>query len=544
MTRTGILLVAALVLVGLLLMVGDRWLGSVVEPRVERELAEIGLTADERSAGGPLPGEVGLYLEELDCQRKLPTPGYASALNGAEIADAQRSGVFPCASFLGAFDGPNTVFAWRSPSEYPGISYINNGEPGALYIVGGEYPTLRDPVPIGPWLAKADATTGREIWRTYVDNLNASGHWIGNANLNLLANGRIVLAWSDQIVLIDREDGRIVRHGRLPAGEAPPGDVNYKHVTVAPDGTLILKDQTRPTGCTLQGTMAIIKCIQEGMKSPNSQLVAVHPDTLEVLDDIPLPEPVASPHIVTRYDGRIAVYFGGTETARRAFWDPETRKLSLDDSWVVSPMQPGQTTMTAPTLLGDWIAFQLNGLGSREKASSVVVIDQRDASRTEVVFPFGQLEPGGWSFAPPKCGGDPENHMLYSADMGMGKVAGIRVEPGSGKTKVEFVVDDVTNTFQPVIGPKDRRVLLLTDIRQRVAAEDPMKAVFTENYSERLTWRDAATGRLLAASDWFEPLTINSLTTPGYGGRVYFPTAVGRSFLVLQVMPGPGVATQ
>ena len=48
-------------------------------------------------------------------------------------------------------------------------------------------------------------------------------------------------------------------------------------------------------------------------------------------------------------------------------------------------------------------------------------------------------------------------------------------------------------------------------------------------------WRDAATGRILAESDFFEPLTVNSLVAPGFGGRVYFPT--GNGFITLQVMP-------
>jgi len=34
-----------------------------------------------------------------------------------------------------------------------------------------------------------------------------------------------------------------------------------------------------------------------------------------------------------------------------------------------------------------------------------------------------------------------------------------------------------------------------------------------------------------------QPLTINSLTPPGFGGRVYFPTAVGKCFYTLQVLP-------
>jgi hypothetical protein len=71
-------------------------------------------------------------------------------------------------------------------------------------------------------------------------------------------------------------------------------------------------------------------------------------------------------------------------------------------------------------------------------------------------------------------------------------------------------------------------------------AKEPIKlAIFTENYKEQLTWRDAATGEIVAESDFFEPLSINGLTPPGFGGRLYFPTAVGKGFYVLQVMPKP-----
>ena len=155
----------------------------------------------------------------------------------------------------------------------------------------------------------------------------------------------------------------------------------------------------------------------------------------------------------------------------------------------------------------------------------------------KIVFPFGELKPGEWSFAPPKAGADPENGMIYSADMGVGKVAGLKLDQATGELTVAFVLDNITNTFQPLIGPKDKRVLLLTNIKRNVAREPIKAALFTENYTEQLTWRDAATGRIIAESDFFEPLTINSLTTPGFGGRVYFPTAIGKGFMVLQVLP-------
>jgi hypothetical protein len=143
------------------------------------------------------------------------------------------------------------------------------------------------------------------------------------------------------------------------------------------------------------------------------------------------------------------------------------------------------------------------------------------------------------SFAPPKNGADPANNMIYSADMGMRKVGGIKIDQATGELKVAFVVDDTSTTFQPLIGPKDKRVLLLTNMKLNVEKEPIRAALFTENYKEQLTWRNAATGKLLAESDFFEPLSINGLTPPGFGGRIYFPTAVGKGFYVLQVMPKP-----
>ncbi|MGB7934627.1 MAG: hypothetical protein WCH04_20860 [Gammaproteobacteria bacterium] len=338
-------------------------------------------------------------------------------------------------------------------------------------------------------------------------------------------------------MLIDGDTGLILKHNTLPSGPAPAADVNFKHLTIAPDGTLILKDQTRPVGCTLQGTMAIIKCAEEGMKQPNSVLVAVDPETLKVLDSLPLPEPAPSPHIIAPYHDKIAIYMGMINTAVRYFWDPATKKLSADEDWMVRPLAEGQNAMTAPTMVGEWVALQTNGLFSDKKASSVVVINQDDASRVNTIFPFGELKPGEWSFAPPKAGADPENGMIYSADMGVRKVAGIKIDPVTGKLKTAFVVDDTTTTFQPLIGPKDRRVLLLTNMKLNVAKQPIKLALFTENYREELTWRDAATGKLLAESDFFEPLSINGLTPPGFGGRIYFPTAVGKGFYVLQVRP-------
>jgi hypothetical protein len=498
------------------------------ERRMER-------TPNEIAANGPLPGDLSLFEKELALAKGSTSPGYYPSLNAAEIADAQRSGFFPAASFTGSFDGPNKVYAWRSADAYQGLTYICNRRPGELYLVGGDYPPATGPMPPGPYIAKADATTGKQVWRTYVDNANVSGRWIGNANLNILDNGNIVFSWTNQIILLDADTGLILKHNTLPTGETPAADVNFKHLTIAPDRTLILKCQTRPTGSKEQGTMAILKGLAAGLKQGNSHLVAVDPDSLEVLHHIPLPEPSSSPHIIAMFEGRIATYVPLDSGILRCFWDPATKRLSQDESWIMKAQREGQTTSTAAALIGDWVAVQTNGAGSYKVASSIVVAHRKDATNMHAIFPFGDLKPGEWSFAPPKPTADPETGMIYSADAGVGKVAGIRIDQATGELEVAFVVEDRTTTFQPLIGPKDRRVLLLTDMKLNDPKQPLMAATFSFNYREQLTWRDAATGRVLAESDFFEPLTINSLTTPGFGGRVYFPTI--NDFIVLQPMP-------
>jgi hypothetical protein len=283
--------------------------------------------------------------------------------------------------------------------------------------------------------------------------------------------------------------------------------------------------------------MAILKGVRKGMKMPPSIFVAVDSETLEVLDTRQLPELAVTPHGITMFDGRIAIYTAATEAAYRCFWDPEAKKLALDESWSGPYLGEGQSTGDAPGIMGDWIVIQTNGIGARVP-SSVVAINQHDPKRRTSVTPFGPLGKLQMSLAPPKTCIDLENGMLYSADAGVGKVAGIRLDQETGEMTTEFVVETTTLTFQPLIGPKDQRVLVLTNMKGKVPVMNALLDVVTGKFSEQVTWRDAATGRVLAESDFFEPLTINSLIVPGYGGRMYYPTDSG--FYTLQVRPAPG----
>ncbi len=48
-----------------------------------------------------------------------------------------------------------------------------------------------------------------------------------------------------------------------------------------------------------------------------------------------------------------------------------------------------------------------------------------------------------------------------------------------------------------------------------------------------MRWREAATGRLIAESDFMEPMSVNTAVTPRFGGRVYYPADSG--FIVLEI---------
>ena len=160
---------------------------------------------------------------------------------------------------------------------------------------------------------------------------------------------------------------------------------------------------------------------------------------------------------------------------------------------------------------------------------------RREALKHRRRLANGPLKRAQRSIAPPKTCIDIENGMLYSADAGVGKVAGIQLDQATGEMTTAFIVDCTTLTFQPLIGPRDKRVLMLSNMKGDIPVMGAVLDLITGKYKEQVTWRDAATGRTLAESDFFEPLTINSLVVPGYGGRSYYPTNNG--FLTLQVRP-------
>ena len=105
-----------LVVLVLLAVAAYRLLGTVVEPKVEHRIGEIGLTPNEIAANGPLPGDVSQYAKELACAQNLSTPGYYPSINGAELTDLGERGL------VKGLDNERTLGASaraRSPPRWP-----------------------------------------------------------------------------------------------------------------------------------------------------------------------------------------------------------------------------------------------------------------------------------------------------------------------------------------------------------------------------------------------------------------------------------------
>ena len=110
---------------------------------------------------------------------------------------------------------------------------------------------------------------------------------------------------------------------------------------------------------------------------------------------------------------------------------------------------------------------------------------------------------------------DPQNNRIYVMDAGAGKIAGVNLQ--NGKLSAAWTQDQTTLSFTTLIGPKNQRVLIGTNI--------PVKTFqgLKHYTTKQVIWRNAQTGKELASSSQFPKMTQALLVTPGYAGRQILP---------------------
>ena len=465
--------------------------------------------------------------------------------------------MFSQAHFRGSFHGPNTVEEVRSaegtyPSGY-NMSYLNKN---AAFIQGGSYGDV--PGSIGPFVAKVDPQTLAPIWYTQLVNTVETGEWDYPGAMAIENDGYIYVVSGYRIFKVDPADGYVVDTLTLPTmvymrnnyPDTPPTydsfltenaiNTSYNGINALPDGTIVVKSLYRVAGCTLKGPSALLNC-PNARNVPASNLITVNPKTMEVIDEITLPAFAGARPSITRYHGVDYVYLL-EKTSNAVRYSVKDGKLTLDSDWTPAAVPyPNQTTGGSLIVMNDWILGATNSIPAAGPLT-VFAINQSDASKVFYLQPYvNDPIPPELSKAFAKAAGgaqavswagmsleaDPENGLFYGVETLARKVAAFKLT-SSGITPV-WKKTQTTTEWATLIGPKNQRVWVGTDI--------PGGEIPGQNKTDRVVFRDAATGRELARSAKVPQMTQGSAIQPGYGGSVWFPSAEGT---LIKVTPRPG----
>lgn len=464
-------------------------------------------------------------------------PPWYPSIAAFEHYNSGRSHVFPKAQFGGSLKGKNRVAIHSSSTLYPSgynMAYLNAQH---AFIYGGGYGD--EPGSIGAFVAKVNPRTLEPIWYNQLINTAENGEWDYPGSMAILRDGYIYVIYGYRLSKIDPVTGATISTLELPTGEGSPSNTSYNGFNATPDGILVMKSVYRQSGCSIQGPDALLDC-PDPTDVPPSILVSVNPSTMSVIDSITLPAPVAARPTIGQYKGKIFVYLVEATTLIR--YIIKKGIFTLDDSWNPGTVTlEGQTTATSFVVMNDWVVGQVNTLPSAT-ALSVIAINQSDALRQFFIQPFlGDAIPplvaqafstaakngeAAISWAPASVSADPDSNLIYATDSLPGKIAAIQLTPKG--LKVIWKANQTTTEFTTLIGSKNKRVLVGTDI--------PGPEISGHNLNDYAVWRNAKTGKEIARSPLLPAMTQGTMIQPYYFGHMFYEGQLGE---LIKLMPHP-----
>jgi hypothetical protein len=521
------LLVFSLVVISVLLIAGCTQTQTLPAPTAKP--TEVATIINSK----PLVVNPTVASQEAQCAKSEKNPPWTSTLLSYEHHDSTRSKLYACAQFTGSFTGPNTVNVYKSPDNYYSGSMIATRDMNEMYVYGGA--SGANPMPSGAYISKVEPGTLKEIWRTQLVDLNATGAWSGAGSIESI-NGEIFVITNTQLFKINGKTGAIESALNLPTGASAAKDAYFNGLGGWPDGTLIMKNLARPPGCTVQGFNAIVQGFCPNYNEmPNSVAVVVDSKTMKVLDWVQLEQMISGRVTTSQYNGNNYAYLVGSSKLYRYMWNG--KNLTQDKSWgPVDYLLPGQTPASAAGIMGDWVILMTNGGGSTTTPLSIIAINQADASNIKRIDPM-PLQPGQSSYIPSLPSMDIANNRIYAMDPGPNKIVALDLDPKTGSMSVAWSVNQSTLSWMTIIGPQNQRVL----VASHITSDEPNPVKWNwgpegANYEEQIIWRDATTGKALAATEFYSPQVPGMEVWPGYGGFIYEFLTDG-SFLEFQVLP-------
>lgn len=187
--------------------------------------------------------------------------------------------------------------------------------------------------------------------------------------------------------------------------------------------------------------------------------------------------------------------------------------------------------------MGEWVIGLTNGGAPTNVSLSVVAISQADPNNIVRINPI-PLEQGQMSLITSMLSVELPNNRIYAMDYLPGKIVAVDFTQDGNMSVAWGPEDQRTISFLTLIGPPDQRVLVSTNINPNATQQQLQQAAQGTDYTytEQIVWRDTATGKVLAESDFFPAMSPGIRVTPGYGGLIYEMLYNGH-IMALQVAP-------
>jgi hypothetical protein len=113
----------------------------------------------------------------------------------------------------------------------------------------------------GEFVAKFDASTGKQIWQTYLNVPFNPNQWIAFGSIGIRKNGYIYATYGPCFYKLDTNTRKILASDQMTVLGMPATDANFDGFRMATDpGVILMKTQTRSIGYPLQGNQAISQC--------------------------------------------------------------------------------------------------------------------------------------------------------------------------------------------------------------------------------------------------------------------------------------------
>lgn len=456
--------------------------------------------------------------------KKTDNSPWFSSVDPFEHYDSGRTHRYQGAIFGGSskVDAQNQVISRKSECAIPTPFNVAVRDDNELFVCSGGYGDVGHPP--GPLVTKLNSEDLSVQWWSQLNLTRGTSQWDYPGTVAVQSNGFVYTIYGNQLSKLDARSGEPLFTRTLPA-LSEPDDTACNGFTALSDGTIVTKNLSRQRGCSEQGFSAFTKC-PAPQDIPDTMLVTLNPDNLEIIDCFQGPEPASGRISATRYNGVDYVYLVGFEKIYRYIAD--NGMLTIDENWgpVPAAIPNVQTPASAIAVINDYIVFNTNA-SPITAPMSIWAYSQADSNEKYHIDPFDDKD-GEYSFFTAMVSVDPENNRVYAMNTGTGQMALLRLNPGNGELlKLERMIEQYSFSFMSLVGPKDDRIIVASDIPLfHESGTD-----YTDTYkTEQVVWREAKTLRELARSELLPPMSKGAALSPGTKGTIYYPASAGFIF--------------